>query len=213
MGFPDKIEHRITEIGTRLYSEATSFTPSIFDKRKWEGKVLEWAMKDEHFKTQLFRFIDVLPSLKNDYAVIRILKEYFSGESIDMLGIFKLGADDIPARGLMAKAAARAIRTNIKGFARPFIAGGNIEQAKGKLQSLRNGGYAISSYLLGETVVSDKEADRDIDGNVELLDALFSICTRWSHDSTLDEDEYGHIPKMNISVKLSSVFSQIDPVD
>src|SRR4030067_2237717 len=100
MGFPDKIEHRITETGTRLYSEATSFTPSIFDKRKWEGKVLEWAMKDEHFKTQLFRFIDVLPSLKNDYAVIRILKEYFSGESIDMLGIFKLGADARRERGV-----------------------------------------------------------------------------------------------------------------
>ena len=207
------IENKVAEIAKRLYSEAMNSTPSIFDKRKWEGKVLEWAMKDEHFKTQLFRFIDVLPSLKNDYAVVRILKEYFSGESIDMLGIFKLGADDIPERGLMAKAAARAIRTNIKGFARQFIAGSNIAEAKGKLQSLRNGGYAISSYLLGETVVSDKEADRYIDGNVELLDALFPICNRWSHNSALDEDEYGHIPKMNISVKLSSVFSQIDPVD
>ena len=207
------IENKVAEIAKRLYSEAMNSTPSIFDKRKWEGKVLEWAMKDDHFKTQLFRFIDVLPSLKNDYAVVRILKEYFSGESIDMLGIFKLGADDIPERGLMAKAAARAIRTNIKGFARQFIAGSNIAEAKGKLQSLRNGGYAISSYLLGETVVSDKEADRYIDGNVELLDALFPICNRWSHNSALDEDEYGHIPKMNISVKLSSVFSQIDPVD
>ncbi len=207
------IENKVAEIAKRLYSEAINSTPSIFDKRKWEGKVLEWAMKDDHFKTQLFRFIDVLPSLKNDYAVIRILKEYFSGESVDMLGIFKLGADDIPERGLMAKAAAKAIRTNIKGFARQFIAGSNIAEAKGKLQSLRNGGYAISSYLLGETVVSDKEADRYIDGNVELLDALFPICNRWSHNSALDEDEYGHIPKMNISVKLSSVFSQIDPVD
>src|SRR4030067_1934340 len=124
-----EIEERIKEIAKRVYSEAMNSTPSIFDKRKWEGKVLEWAMKDEHFKTQLFRFIDVLPSLKNDYSVIRILKEYFSGETIDLLGIFKLGADNIPERGLMAKAAARAIRTNIKGFARPFIAGGNIEQA------------------------------------------------------------------------------------
>src|SRR3970040_23540 len=150
-----EIEERIEEIAKRLYSEAMNSTPSIFDKRKWEGKVLEWAMKDEHFKTQLFRFIDVLPSLKNDYAVVRILKEYFSGESIDLLGIFKLGADNIPERGLLAKAAARAIRTNIKKFARQFIAGSNLEEAKEKLQALRRDGYAISSYLLGETVVSD----------------------------------------------------------
>ncbi len=71
------IENRIREVGNRIYSEAINATPSIFDKRKWEGKVLEWAMKNEHFKTQLFRFIDVLPSLKSDYSVIRILKEYF----------------------------------------------------------------------------------------------------------------------------------------
>src|SRR3972149_6230508 len=122
--FRMNIENKVAEIAKRLYSEAMNTTPSIFDKRKWEGKVLEWAMKDDHFKTQLFRFIDVLPSLKNDYAVIRILKECFSGESVDMLGIFKLGTDDIPERGLMAKAAARAIRTNIRKFARQFIAGG-----------------------------------------------------------------------------------------
>src|SRR4030067_1360792 len=150
MGFPDKIEHRITEIGTRLYSEATSFTPSIFDKRKWERKALEWAMKNEHFKTQWFRFIDVLPSLKSDYSVIRIVKEYFSGETMDLLGILKLGVKDIPERGLMAKAAARAIRTNIKALAKQFITGRNIDDALETLQSLRKDGYAISCYLPGE---------------------------------------------------------------
>ena len=211
--FRVEIGERIKEIGTRLYSEAISFTPSIFDKRKWEGKALEWAMKDEHFKTQLFRFIDVLPSLKSDYSVIKILKEYFSGETIELLGIFKLGADSIPERGLMAKAASRAIRTNIRKFARQFIAGNNIEEAEEKLQALRNDGYAISSYLLGETVVSDKEAVRYIEKNLELMDALSPFCNRWSHNSTLDEDESGNIPKMNISVKMSSVFSQIDPAD
>ncbi|MCC6543187.1 MAG: proline dehydrogenase family protein, partial [Nitrospirae bacterium] len=207
------IEDRITEIGNKLYSEAINFTPSVFDKRKWEGKVLEWAMKDEHFKTQLFRFIDVLPSLKSDYSVIRILKEYFSGDIIDLLGIFKLGAGNIPDRGLMAKAAALAIRTNIRSFARQFISGGNFEEAKEKLLTLRDAGYALSCYLLGETVVSDKEADRYIEKNLQLLDMLGAFSLLWSHNSILDEDGYGHIPKVNISVKMSSVYSQIDPVD
>ncbi len=207
------IEGRIIEIGERLYSEAINSTPSIFDKRKWEGKVLEWAMKDEKFKTQLFRFIDVLPSLKSDFSVIKILKEYFSGEFLDLLGIFKLGAENIPERGLMAKAAARAIRTNVRRFAKQFIAGSSIEDAQEKLQSLRGNGYAISSYLLGETVVSDKEADRYIDMNLNLLDSLSPVYNRWPHSSTLDEDRNADIPKMNLSVKMSSVYSQIDPAD
>lgn len=207
------LENRIREIGARLYSDAITFTPSIFDLRKWEGKALEWAMKDEHFKTRLFRFIDVLPSLKNDYAVIKILKEYFEGESIDLLGIFKIGAEDIPERGLMAKAAARAIRTNIRGIAKQFIAGSSIVEARERLQFLRDSGFAISAYLLGETVVSDKEAGRYIEKNLQLLESLTPLYDDWPHNSTLDEDSFGRIPKMNISIKISSVFSQIDPVD
>jgi len=206
-------ENRIKEIGERIYSEAINAVPSIFDKRKWEGKVLEWAMKNEHFKTQLFRFIDVLPSLKSDYSVIRILKEYFSGETMDLLGILKLGVKDIPERGLMAKAAARAIRTNIKALAKQFITGRDIDDALEKLQSLRKDGYAISCYLPGEVVLSDKEAEKYVESNIELLDSLSTMSSRWPHNSILDEDNLGHIPKINISVKMSSIYSQIDPVD
>lgn len=207
------IENRIREVGNKIYSEAITATPSIFDKRKWEGKVLEWAMKNEHFKTQLFRFIDVLPSLKSDYSVIRILKEYFLGETMDLLGILKLGVKDIPERGLMAKAAARAIKTNIKALAKQFIAGRDIDDALEKLQSLRKAGYAISCYLPGEVVLSDKEAEKYVGSNIELLDSLSTMSSRWPHNSILDEDNLGHIPKINISVKMSSIYSQIDPVD
>ena len=39
---------------------------------------MDWAMKDEAFKVQLFRFVDVLPCLKTDELVIRLFNEYFS---------------------------------------------------------------------------------------------------------------------------------------
>jgi len=38
--------------------------------------MMEWAMRDEHFKTQLFRFVDVLPALTSSAEVSRHLKEY-----------------------------------------------------------------------------------------------------------------------------------------
>ncbi|HWR57457.1 MAG TPA: hypothetical protein VN328_01095 [Thermodesulfovibrionales bacterium] len=67
---PD-LENRIREIGAGIYSSVSGEVPSLFDTKKWLGRVMEWAMKDETFRFQLFRYIDVLPSLKSDALVGR----------------------------------------------------------------------------------------------------------------------------------------------
>ena len=72
------LEDRIREIGYEIYTHAMLHTPSVFDKKRWEGRILEWAMKDEYLKTQLFRYVDMFPALKSDTSVIRLFKEYFS---------------------------------------------------------------------------------------------------------------------------------------
>ena len=55
---------------------------SLFSKDFWYGSIMDWSMKNEHFKTQMFRFVDVLPALNSGSEVARHLKEYFaeSGE-------------------------------------------------------------------------------------------------------------------------------------
>ena len=209
----DCLENRIRDVGREIYTQAIAGTPSIFDKKRWDGKVLEWAMKNEDFKLKLFRFIDVLPSLKSDNSVIRILKEYFTDESIDLLGILKVGVKNIPDRGLMAKAAVKGIRTNIRIMARQFIAGSNPQEAGRILQDLRESNYAMSIYLPGELVVSDKEAGDYTRRYLDLLDTLHSLFETWPHNTMLDNDNRGYIPRLNISVKLSSLYSQLDPVD
>jgi len=37
--------------------------PGVFSKKGAYARLMEWSMKDPAFKTQLFRFVDVLPSL------------------------------------------------------------------------------------------------------------------------------------------------------
>ena len=39
---------------------------SIFSKDFWYGRIMEWSMKNENFKTRMFRFVDVLPTLSNN---------------------------------------------------------------------------------------------------------------------------------------------------
>jgi hypothetical protein len=38
--------------------------------------MLEWAMRDDALKTQLFRFVDVFPRCRDDADVLRHLHEY-----------------------------------------------------------------------------------------------------------------------------------------
>ena len=51
-------------------------SPGILSKKGAYARIMEWSMKDPAFKTQLFRFVDVLPSLNSSADVVRHLQEY-----------------------------------------------------------------------------------------------------------------------------------------
>jgi RHH-type proline utilization regulon transcriptional repressor/proline dehydrogenase/delta 1-pyrroline-5-carboxylate dehydrogenase len=206
------IENRIREIGEAIYSSSKAEVPSAFDRSRWTGKALEWAMKDEHFKVRLFRFIDVLPSLKSNELVVRVLKEYFSDDE-EAHGILKWGIKGLPEKGLIPSMAGKAIRQNVETFARQFIAGKDPADALPALESLRKDGLAFGIDILGEVVVSEKEVEKYISRYVELISDLAPVISGWSRNDNLDRDDKGAIPQLNISLKISSLYSQLDPVD
>src|ERR1051325_8651870 len=65
--------------------------PSIFSKKGLYGSLMEWAMKDEHFKTQLFRFVDVLPTLSSNSEIARHFKEYLGDEQVNLSPALRMG--------------------------------------------------------------------------------------------------------------------------
>ena len=73
----DNLELRVQECGRELFSLIKDERPSLYDTEWWTGKVLEWAMRNEEFKVELFRFVDVLPNLPNEESLARHLEEYF----------------------------------------------------------------------------------------------------------------------------------------
>src|SRR5690606_40538393 len=70
-------EQRIQEIGRQIFDIMKGQTPSVFNKDWWSGKIMEFSMKDEAFKVEMFRFVDVFPTLRNHVEVARHLQEYF----------------------------------------------------------------------------------------------------------------------------------------
>ena len=77
---PD-VEQETQSIGDWLQQHNKRRQPSIFERRWWDDRILSWAMADESVKVQMFRFVDVLPMLKDHQAVSRHLQEYF--EEVD----------------------------------------------------------------------------------------------------------------------------------
>jgi hypothetical protein len=73
----ETLEDRTQETGRELFARLHRRAPSIFHGRWWEDRLMSWAMNDEAVKVQMFRFVDVLPMLRDHNAIARHLDEYF----------------------------------------------------------------------------------------------------------------------------------------
>ena len=68
-GSEDLLEQRTKSIGRELFTEFSHYAPSVFHARWWEDRLMNWAMGDEAVKLQMFRFVDVLPMLRERFAI------------------------------------------------------------------------------------------------------------------------------------------------
>jgi RHH-type transcriptional regulator, proline utilization regulon repressor / proline dehydrogenase / delta 1-pyrroline-5-carboxylate dehydrogenase len=197
MNIEINIEDKIRETGLKLFS-AVREIPPVFDMKRWTGRIMDWAMKHEEFKIRLFRFIDVLPSLKSDDQLIRLLQEYFPRED-SVPKIISGGIGMLFGKVLTPAIAGPVIRKSIESMARQFIAGKDANDIKNAMNALRKDGSRFSIDLLGEAVVSNKEAAEYIERYLELLDYM--------HKSFPDE------ASPDVSIKVSSLYFQLEPCD
>src|SRR3977135_441196 len=77
-------------------------------------------MKDPHFKTQLFRFVDVLPSLKSSAEIVRHLQEYLGDKAVELSPAMKAG---LAASSLPPPLVAGTVKSHVVSIAGQFVAG------------------------------------------------------------------------------------------
>jgi RHH-type transcriptional regulator, proline utilization regulon repressor / proline dehydrogenase / delta 1-pyrroline-5-carboxylate dehydrogenase len=207
---PD-LEFAICRIGRELADRSAGQAPSIFRSRWWSTSLLDLCLKDEAFKVQLFRFVDTLPSLGSDAQVATVLNEYFGDLAVP--ASLQWGMRMASASGLGASLSAKAIRHQVEQMAQTFIAGASIEQALPALLRLWKEGRGCSVDLLGEAIVSENEADRYRDRCLAALQNLHNAAVAWPAMPLLERDHFGVVPRVNLSVKLSALYSQLDPMD
>lgn len=209
---PD-VESETQAIGEWLQQHSTRRQPSIFERRWWDDRILSWAMADESVKVQMFRFVDVLPMLKDHQSVSRHLQEYFEEVNDHLPGAVRMVVDHAGPNTVLGRALSMNARSNALRMAERFIAGSTTEEVLDSVTKLRKQGFAFSLDLLGEAVVSEPEANRYRNSYSELLDNLADDVNGWSEDTQIDHDDRGPIPRLNVSVKLSALYSQFSAVD
>jgi RHH-type proline utilization regulon transcriptional repressor/proline dehydrogenase/delta 1-pyrroline-5-carboxylate dehydrogenase len=207
---PTSLEPAIRRIGEALAARCSGHQPTVFSPRRWSNALLNQCMKDEGFKVQLFRFIDVLPSLQTDEQVARLLEEYF-GQSLPMQSALQWGMKALSATSVGARLGAKSIRQQVLSMARSFMAGGSVTDAISTLSELWSHQRGYSVDLLGEATVNEREADLYRDRCLDALQQLHRETTKWPGEARLERDHLGTIPRVQLSLKISALYSQIDP--
>ncbi|MFI5336833.1 MAG: proline dehydrogenase family protein [Opitutales bacterium] len=209
---PDpKIEAAIRTKGEALFALMDQQPPpALFSKKGAYARLMDWSMKDPVFKTQLFRFVDVLPSLNGSAEIVRHLQEYLGDKAVELNPALKAG---LAASSFAPALVAGPVKAQIVDMAGQFVAGRNGEDLLRQIRKNHQLGLATTIDLLGEAVVSEAEADVFLQRNLEVLDSVSKYYATESQPCFSDVGAAGPLPRLNLSVKISALTPDVHPAD
>lgn len=207
------VEAETQRIGRELFDRLDKRTPSLFDSRWWEDRILSWAMRDESVKVQMFRFVDALPMLRDHKSVSRHLREYFEDVREHLPWAVRMGIDIAPTNAVLGRALALNAGLNAQRMAKRFTAGHTTCEVLKTITGLRKSGFAASLSHLGDAVLSEEEADAYQQTNIDLIETLAADLDEWPEHDLLDFHLTNPVPRMHLTVRLSSLCSGFAPID
>ena len=199
------LQSDIEQRGTRIFELVDKYPERLFSKAGFYQRLMALSMHDERFKTQLFRFVAVLPSLRRSSEIIEHLEEYFSDSNNGFHPLVGLG---VRVARLAPWISAPLLRWNVSETARQFIAGRNPDDVIATLRKRREQKIGFTVDVLGEAVVSESEADEYATRYVDLLEKLARETRDWTDHLGRNAELF---PVVNLSVKISALYSQISP--
>jgi RHH-type proline utilization regulon transcriptional repressor/proline dehydrogenase/delta 1-pyrroline-5-carboxylate dehydrogenase len=201
---------RIRAIGAELLERSAAHERGLLSAKFYADKLVDWAMRDEQFKTQLFRLVDVFPVLRTPGAVYDHIDQYLNAPGVKPPPGFSLGL----RMGSLAKGAVTStMSSQIGSMAKQFIAGHDAASALPKLREQWDRHVGLSVDLLGEACLSAPEADAYTQRYLDLLGTLGPAAAAWPADPLLERDAVGPVPRVNVSVKLSALTPRFNPLD
>src|SRR5438067_1729938 len=155
----------------------------------------------------MFRFVDVLPSLRKSGDIVQHLEEYFAGMRNGFAPVIQTG---VRVARFVPWISAFILRRNVSGMARQFIAGKNCADVMKMLHKQHAKKIGFTVDLLGEAVLSEKEADEYAARCLDLLECLARETQGWTDPLGKNSELF---PVVNLSVKISALYSRLNPAD
>src|SRR2546423_5533073 len=201
------LQEQIEQRGLQMFDLVDQNPESIFSKAGFYQRMMAFSMRDEHFKVQMFRFVDVLASLRHSTDIVQHLSEYFADMRNGSVPFLQTG---IKAARVFPWLTAPILRWNVSGMARQFIAGRDPKDVMKTLRKRRREKIGFTVDLLGEAVVSEHETDEYAARCLALVEGLAAQTKGW-RDALGKNTEL--FPVVNVSVKISALYSQMNPAD
>ena len=208
------LDARIREIGLDLFERAAEAMPRPWQKAWWLEQVTQFVERDARFKTGAYEFVECLPALRDDAAIARHLFEYLDPAHVPMPATLHRLMGPGPLQSFRESVIGWVARLGAKQMAGRFIAGHDPRSALRTIERLRNQGMTFTLDVLGEFITSPAQADRYVQAYVDLIEQITPVANAWSPCPILDEDADGPMPRVNLSIKLTSLdpfFDAIDP--
>src|SRR6266700_6041720 len=199
------LQSDVEQRGTRIFELVDKHPERLFSKAGFYQRLMALSMQDERFKTQLFRFVAVLPSLRRSSEIIQHLAEYFSDGNDGFSPLVGMG---VRVARLVPWISAPVLRWNVSEMARQFIAGRNPHEVIATLRKRRAQKICFTVDVLGEAVVSEAEADEYAALYGDLLERLARETRDWTDPLGKNAELF---PVVNLSVKISALYSQMSP--
>jgi RHH-type proline utilization regulon transcriptional repressor/proline dehydrogenase/delta 1-pyrroline-5-carboxylate dehydrogenase len=202
-----ELNSKIIEFGTGVFKDLDDYELSPLEIRFWNARLMQWSMSRPDFKVNLFRLVDVLPTLKTPEAIAQHVQQYLT-EPANRIH---------PALGWIVgwskskigtRLTAKAVTLGVQQMANLFIAGHTPQKALSVLRKLRGQGFSFTVDLLGEFCVCESEA---LEYQQRYLNALGTFCEAipsWHQGKPIISGHPGESSPVCISVKLSALYSQ-----
>ena len=210
---PEAINDRAIAIGHQMFDLADRSQPHFWQKSWWLEQMTNLVERDEQFKGRAYEFVDCLPALKTPSAITKHLREYLSPDHVKLPRMVHAAMGKGPLGGLREELIGRSSLIGARQMAGRFITGFDIPSAIRTIKWHRKQNMAFTIDVLGEFISSYKQAERYAQTYHELIDALAPEAKTWPHIPIIDEDASGPMPKLNLSIKLSSLDPHFDAID
>ena len=204
------LELQLQNLGRNIFDNIRRHQESNLSITSIAVQMMQLSMRFPELKANLFRLVDVMPSLNSNSAMAAHFKEYLIDNNPLLPDLLKRFLPRSPHNWIY-QIAALANKYSVNRMASLFIAGETCSQAQPALHKILKKKLAFTVDLLGEYSISEDEAIEYLERYLEAIKTLKSnqraLLNSAARNDVFQYHRLGE-QQLSVSIKLSALYSQ-----